>query len=153
MELVKDPLVVYLAVIAIVTSAILAYIQGAFEEWKYDFCTMLTKVMQVLVSSSIKLRIRTNGTRLILLCEFWGSFLAFIVVATLYTTIIQQSIHEYQMHTRRELIKHNFRLAGNAHALNYLQKQQTVSKSLFFFGDIRTFLMTLFIFTASDSND
>lgn len=123
---VDDPIVYYVGGVAILASAVLGYIQGIFEEWTYDFCTMITKVMQILVGTAIKLRINTNGTRFILVFELWGSYLALIVVVTFYTTIIQRSIHEYQIHTVRELINGNFRLAGNGYALTHLLNQQSV---------------------------
>lgn len=124
--LVSDPIVIYLGAIAISTSAILSYIQGAFEEWKYDYCTMFAKVMQILVSTTAKLNIKTVGTRFILVFQLWGSMLAFITVVTFTTVIVQRSIYSYQIHTVRELIDKDFQLAGDANAWYYLNKQQPV---------------------------
>lgn len=124
--LIRNTSLFYYTLLALGLVTILSYMQGYFEAWRYDCWTMMGKIVQVAIGSTIKLNVRKFGTKLILLFEYWASLWFCITFMAFYTTVIQQTFHKYQIHTIQELIDERFELAGDAHALNYLRMQTKV---------------------------
>lgn len=103
---------------AFLFSSFLAYIQSMYECWTYDSYAMSLKVLQLAIGNPAKLDAKTTGTRFIVTCELWGSFLLYTFLCCLYISTIHKVKKEYQIHTYQELLNDNFEMAGDKFSSN-----------------------------------
>lgn len=121
LRLFDDRTVVMTAVLVYNAVTILGYLQGYFENWNHDICTMYLKAFQLIINSPPNLQITNDTTRILIAMQCFCSLWINITIMSIYIMLLSRTFDEHQISTRNELIENDFQLAGNDRSLDLIQ--------------------------------